>query len=143
MRWTLLLSLLVIAGCAQPKTAANKTADDKTTPGKTPGAKFVQGEPRTLQVEPAPGSSDTNKPGMTVTPSAALTGKIMLVNANARYVVITYPVGRLPDAGQRLQVYRKSLKIGEVKITGPQKDLHTVADVLTGECQVGDEVKED
>lgn len=45
--------------------------------------------------------------------------------------------------GKRLNVYRNGLKVGELKVTGPQRDNNTVADIVAGECQVGDEVRED
>jgi hypothetical protein len=67
---------------------------------------------------------------------------ITSVNPAARYVVITYPVGvALPAIERKLDVYRSGLKVAEVKITGPSRDLNTVADITAGECQPGDEVR--
>jgi len=43
---------------------------------------------------------------------------------------------------QRLFVYHNGLKAGEVKVTGPQTDDHIVADLITGEAQTGDEVRD-
>ncbi len=34
------------------------------------------------------------------------------------------------------------MKVGEVKITGPQQDNNIVADLVTGEAQVGDDVRD-
>lgn len=34
------------------------------------------------------------------------------------------------------------MKVGQVKITGPQRDNDTVADLTAGDAQVGDEVRE-
>jgi hypothetical protein len=64
------------------------------------------------------------------------------VNAGARFVVLTFPIGQMPALERRLNVYRRGLKVGEVKITGPQRDDNTVADVLAGEAQAGDEVRD-
>ena len=77
-----------------------------------------------------------------VTPETALIGKVAAANANARFVVLNFPVGRLPSLDQRLNVYRNGLKVGEVKTTGPQRDDNTVADIIAGEARVGDEVRE-
>ena len=81
--------------------------------------------------------------GAIVTPSSATSGKITSVNPTARYAVITYPVGvPLPELDRRLNAYRAGLKVAEIKITGPSRDLNTVADITAGECQPGDEVRE-
>jgi hypothetical protein len=85
----------------------------------------------------------TGAPSVIVTPNESKSGKIISVNPNARYVVITYPVGiALPPAERRLNVYRAGFKVGEVKVGKEQMDVNAVADILTGECQVGDEVRE-
>jgi hypothetical protein len=43
---------------------------------------------------------------------------------------------------QQLVLYRQGQKIGEVKVTGPQQDDNIIADVLSGEAEAGDEVRE-
>ena len=47
----------------------------------------------------------------------------------------------MPSLDQRLSLYRKGLKIGEVKVTGPQQDDNMIADLVAGEAEVGDEVR--
>jgi hypothetical protein len=49
----------------------------------------------------------------------------------------------LPAIERKLEVYRTGLKVAEVRITGPSRDLNTVADIVAGECQPGDEVRGD
>ncbi len=78
---------------------------------------------------------------MIVTPGGALGGSVSLVNANARYVVVSFPIGTAPAADQRLNVYRNGLKVGEVQVSGPQRENIAVADITQGEAQVGDEVR--
>jgi len=81
-------------------------------------------------------------PTLIVTPAPANVGRITSVNPAARYVVITYPIGvPLPAIERKLDVYRAGLKVGELKITGPSRDLNTVADITAGECQPGDEAR--
>ena len=68
-------------------------------------------------------------------------GKVAMVNRSAGFVVLTFLPGEVPAVERRLPVYRNGLKVGEVKITGPEKDNNTVADIIAGEPQVNDEVR--
>jgi hypothetical protein len=43
---------------------------------------------------------------------------------------------------QRLNVYRGGLKVGELIVTGPQREDSIVADVTAGEARTGDEVRD-
>lgn len=90
--------------------------------------------------QPAKNSGGDAK--LIVTPETALIGKVAASNANAKFVVLNFPIGRLPSMEQRLNVYRNGLKVGEVKVTGPQRDDNTVADIVAGESKIGDEVRE-
>jgi hypothetical protein len=76
-----------------------------------------------------------------VTPETAPTGKVVKVNQAGRFVVLNYPVGRLPALEMRLGLYRRGLKVAEVKIAGPQYDDNIVADVVEGEAALGDEAR--
>ncbi len=87
--------------------------------------------------------SATRPPQVIVTPSNANVGKITSVNPGARFAVITFVLGNVPGANRRFNVYRAGLKVGEIKITGPARDNNTVGDIIAGECQVNDEVKEE
>jgi len=77
-----------------------------------------------------------------MTPDYALRGRVAMVNPNTRSVILSFPIGWLPAVDRRLNVYRGGLKVGEVKITGPQIDTNIAADLVAGEAKVGDEVKE-
>ncbi len=116
---TLLLALLA-GGCAGRKAA--------TPPGE---AAF----------SPLPKPSASN-PKLILTPTTTLVGKVVAVNLPGRFVVLNFPVGRLPVVGQRLSLYRGGLKVGEVKVTGPQRDDNIVADITAGESALGDEVRD-
>lgn len=80
-------------------------------------------------------------PPPSVTPDLRPLGRVALVNTEARFVVINFPPGAVPQSGQQLNVFHLGLKSGEVRITGPQSDNDTVADLITGEASVGDVVK--
>jgi len=77
-----------------------------------------------------------------VTPDHSLTAKVISYNPAGRFAVLGFPVGRMPRMDQGLFLYRNGLKVGEVKITGPQRDSNIVADLVAGEAQVGDEVRD-
>ena len=68
-------------------------------------------------------------------------GKVALVNPTARFVVLNFPFGTMATAEQRLSLYRRGLKVGEVKVTGPVRENNIVADLVAGEAEVGDEVR--
>lgn len=111
-----LAGLLVVAGCQHgPKGASAGTA-------------------RT-------GSGNTNS--LIVTPSGAVRGRIVVVNASARYVILSYPLGHIPQPERRLAVYRNGLKVADIKVGTQRMDTNAVADIMAGECQAGDEVRDE
>jgi hypothetical protein len=81
-------------------------------------------------------------PATIVTPDNSLTANVVSYNPAGRFVVLGFPVGRMPRLEQSLFLYRNGLKVGEVKVTGPQRDNNIVADLVAGEVQVGDEVRD-
>jgi hypothetical protein len=82
-------------------------------------------------------------PQTIVTPDNSLTARVVRYNADFRYVVLSFPPGRMPKLEQSLFLYRDGMKVGEVKITGPQdSNNNIVADLITGEAQVGCEVRD-
>ena len=84
----------------------------------------------------------SGKKKLVVTQENSLIGKVALVRTGERFVVLNFPVGRLPAIDQRLNLYRGGLKVGEVKVTGPQYDDNIVADLVEGDSEVGDQVRE-
>ena len=77
----------------------------------------------------------------TAIPGNALLGKVAVVNTTARFVVLNFPLGKMAAADQLLDVYRRGLKVGEVKATGPQREDNIVADLAAGEAEAGDEAR--
>ena len=78
-----------------------------------------------------------------ITPGHATTGRVASVNPAGRFVVLTFPLGTMPPQGKRLNIYRGGLKVGEVKVSGLPLDINIIADIVAGESQVGDEVREE
>jgi hypothetical protein len=89
-----------------------------------------------------PSASADKTPPAIVTPDASLAAKVVSYNSAGRFVVLSFPVGQMPKVDQGFFLYRDGLKIGEIKITGPQNDSYIVADLVTGDAQVGDEVRD-
>jgi hypothetical protein len=118
---------MVVAGCATKKPApAPAPAEFSPVAGvasRTPDA-VAPGQP------------------LTVTPETGLNGKIISTDNSARFVVVSFPGGRLPAQDQRFNVYRQGLKVGQIKISGPQLNQNIVADLTDGEAQAGDDVRE-
>ena|SRR5437867_3523581 len=121
MRWDslLLAGVLGLAGCAPHRSG------------------------RVVETAPAGEAATPKSAAVIVTPAQNDPGRIASVNSTARHVVITYPVGvPLPALERRLNVYHAGLKVAEVKVSKERLDVNVVADIVTGECQVGDEVRE-
>ena len=147
------LGLLLLAGCAETKTEAPNFGN---VPGPSQPNATLPAPPAVAPVPPKPAPAGkkpiapkekkpapANKtPADIVTPNTLLVGKVARFNEAGRFVVLEFPIAHMPGKGQKLFIYREGLKIGEVKITGPQRDDRTVADVTTGEARVGDEVRE-
>jgi len=116
--------------------------------GFDPVPKSSTGTPALQASAPAPAPSDSAPPAPApeskwiITPVDLLAGKVVTYNQPGRFVVLNFPVGQLPALDQRMGVYRKGLKVGELKVTGPQRDDNIVADVVEGTAQPGDEVRD-
>jgi len=134
-------SALICVGCV-----AKQEPVFNSPPGPSPG---IAGDlPASSPPPPPPPpvkekkKTSANKPEVIVTPETTLTGKVTVYNAAGQFVVLEFPTGQLPPKDQRMFVYRRGLKVGEVKISGPQQDRHIVADLTTGEAQSGDDVRD-
>jgi hypothetical protein len=78
------------------------------------------------------------RPKPVMTPDWRPVGRVEMVNPEARFVVLSFRQG-VPAAGEVLNINHRGLKIGEVKVTGPQRDTDTVADIIAGDAYAGDE----
>jgi hypothetical protein len=108
---------LLVVGCAGRKAA---------TPAFAPTAQTGR-----VATNPAPPVAPTN----------SLAGRVVLVNTVGRFVVLNFPLGQMAAVDQRLALYRRGLKVGDVKVTGPQREDNIVADLTAGDAQVGDEAR--
>ena len=120
MRWDflVLLAALALTGCRGP--SAGKGTDPNLAP-----------------------IPEDKKSPLIVNPASSIHGRIIRVNPSTRYVIIRYPFGNIPAVDRKFNVYRNGLKVAEIKINDFRRDTNIVADIVVGECQVGDEVRED
>ena len=109
--------LLLICGCAHKKPKNTAPPPAFVSVDKTSNSKII------------------------ITPDDGLVGKVAMVNQSFRFVILNFPVGHLPAPDQYLNLYRAGVKVGEVKVTHQQNDDNVVADVLTGDAEVGDSVR--
>ena len=129
MRFAVLFFACLLAGCAPSKPVRQPApAQTKTVRSSAPA---VEGRRQKT------GSKSD------VTLDQAVLGTVVAVNPTLRFLVMDFPVRKLPVLEQRLNVYRNGQKVGEVKVTGPGRDTTIAGDILAGEAQVGDEVRED
>jgi hypothetical protein len=77
-----------------------------------------------------------------VTPDATSTGQVASVNKNLRFVVLTFPIGVVPPVGTRMNVFRRGEIVGEIKLTEPQRDNNSTADIVFGDARKGDDVRQ-
>lgn len=118
--WILLAGML-LGGCAWFRSGFSKTSGTQPPGGtNTPAA---------------------NGRKLIVTPDTVKTGKVVQVNEREKFAILNFPVGGLPPLEQLLNVYRSGLKVGEIRISGPQSEDNTVGDIIQGEAKVGDEVR--
>ena len=85
---------------------------------------------------------EAKTPPPVVAPDNSLSARVAAYNAVGRFVVLNFPVGQMPRPEQTLFLYRNGLKVAEVKVTGPQRDNNIVADLVSGNAQVGDDVRD-
>ena len=136
----LLVNELIFSGCASRKLLNSETDRFQSKQANTVESKSEASSSRNSKSERA---AKKPKPNEVVTHIELLSGKVASANANLRFVVLDFSLQPLPAIEQRLNVYRNGRKVGEVKVSGPARDSNIVADVIAGEVQVGDEVRED
>lgn len=88
------------------------------------------------------GGGEAPAPAQRVTPLNELVGRIASVNGPLRFVVIDFPLGRLPQVEQPMAVYRQGQKVAELRVTGPSNGTNIAADIIAGQVASGDEVRE-
>lgn len=71
-----------------------------------------------------------------------LDGRVVTADAAGRFVILNFPLGQMPALDSVMTVYRHGVKVGQIKITGPQRDDNIAADVISGAAQLDDAARE-
>jgi len=129
MRVVVLFFAFLLAGCAVSKPDLSASAAQTRRARTSKPAAVGRGQKVGSRPE--------------VTLDEAVLGTVVSVNPALRFLVMDFPVRKLPVLEQRLNVYRNGQKVGEVKVTGPGRDTTIAGDIMVGQVQVGDEVRED
>src|SRR2546426_8913267 len=129
MRFAVLFFAMLLTGCSisepdPPASDAQRKAARPLKPAAVGRDEKVGSRPEVTLVE-------------------AVLGTVVSVNPALRFLCMDFPIRKLPVLEQRLNVYRNGQKVGEVKVTGPGRDTTIAGDIMAGEAQVGDEVRED
>lgn len=122
---------LLLAGCGSPRKEAapqNKPQKVVRTQGSIDLKAPNQPQP---QVDPA------------IKPANTVSGTIREVNPQLRFVILDFAGSRTPRVDQKLNVYRVTYKVAEIRVSGPYRGTTVAADLLAGEAKYGDIVKED
>ena len=118
-----LILLLFLNGCrsAKKEESASKPGDTRRV---------------TATLLPGPGERPT------VRPIDAVSGRVIAVRDQLRFVVVDFFNGKMPKLEQRLAVYRLDQKVAELKVSGPFLGTTVAADITAGEAREGDLVRE-
>jgi len=89
------------------------------------------------------GPKPPQPPAPVVTPLTPILGKVVVVNADLKYVVVDFALSRQPTPGDLFGVFRMGMKVGEVRINDLSTAANFAADITAGEVKAGDEVRKD
>jgi len=87
------------------------------------------------------GFTNSSSAGAIVTPDNAVVGTVSGVDLPGRFVTLSFPFGRLPQLDRQYYLYRRGRRVAEVWTCGPQTGDKTLADIVTGDAEVGDEAR--
>src|SRR5436190_20324316 len=97
-----LVIALALTGCSSspkepPAKAGRRTASARTNDVAMPGGKPV------------------------VRPVETVSGRVVSVNDQLRFVIVDFPNQKMPRLEQKLSVYRTDQKVAEIKVSGPYR----------------------
>ncbi len=124
---------LSLAGCAS--NDGDPSSDRpavQTIPSKGGGlvTEFQPSDPTT--------KSDNAESEPLVLPTS---GRIHTINAGLRFVVVDYTLGGAPPLESLVNVYRGNQRVGQIRLTGPERNGFIAADIVEGILQTDDEVR--
>ena len=70
-----------------------------------------------------------------------IVGTVVKVHGPGGFVILNFPPGQIPRPDALLDLYRRGVKMGEVRVTARQLDDYVVADLVMGQAEMGDQAK--
>lgn len=120
---------------ASPPPAAPAALVEETAP-----TNFPPPEPKPDLRPAAPPPAHAK---ITVSADSGWEGQVAFADARGRFVVLTFPLGRMPASDAVFGIYHHGVKTGEAKITGPQRDDTIAADLIQGNAETGDAARQE
>jgi hypothetical protein len=105
------------------------------------GCAWLSGQYESAPVTRPQATTMAAQTNVIMTAARSPSARVVSVNTQARFAVLSFPVGQLPAPDTRLAIFRGGAKVGELKISGPAEDTFTVGDITVGSAQEGDEVR--
>lgn len=134
MRWLLGTLIVVVAVTACSPSAVRPTSSPEAA---TP-------TPARTAAQPVPTNRVVDSPRFpAINPVTLVQGRVTFVNERFRFVIVDFAFHQMPRLEQRLGVYRRDVRVGEIRISGPSDGTTVVADVMSGAAGLGDQVRED
>lgn len=134
-------------GCQHQQTPASPA---KTFPGSPTASKPAPAKPpvpvrfqeKTGQRPPPAPRRPTSSYPQTKAITTIL-GRVETVNTQSWFVVVDFSLSVLPAKDQLLGVYHAGQRVGQVRMSGPFRPPRVAGDLLSGQAQVDDEVREE
>jgi hypothetical protein len=125
--------LIVILALALTLSGGCKSAEPSGSAAKK-GSKPARPEAKATVV------AEPERPS--VRPVDAVTGRVIAVRKELRFVIVDFPTRKMPKLDQLLSVYRLDQKVAEIKVSGPYLGTTVAADITAGDVMEGDSVRE-
>jgi hypothetical protein len=123
-----ILFIALLCGCKAAPRKAESEAPRKTVTATV--------------ITPPQANRGTPVRGPSVRPVEALSGRVIAVREQLRFVIVNFPNQKLPRLDQLLSVYRLDQKVAEIKVSGPYLGSTVAADITAGEVREGDLVRD-
>lgn len=104
------------------------------------GPKAVQGKPGKAKVEAQP--QQTAQPKPSARQVDAIRGRVASVRDDLRFAIVDFAGGKMPILDQRLYAYRLDQKVAEIRVSGPYRGTTAAVDIVQGDTQPGDLVRD-
>jgi len=128
--------MLLLAGCSSPNPASTERERERPSVNTTP----TKGGGLLIESSSENSASKTNQ-AENATLVLPTSGRIHSINPGLQFVVVDYTLGGMPPFQSLLPVYRGDQKVGQVRLTGPERNGFVAADVVEGILQNDDEVR--